>query len=305
MIVTPGHRWRNAINNKVRGVMIADGRLGAEATALPVLESKGMTKAEAASPRSYEAGDVLSFHGRLDAVNAKAGTARTVVSVDEEHGLVTLRNSKGGLYTVKASDLAGRFDSPAFSLGRHKNLELREGDRLVFTRTVREAEVTAQQPAQVLRFDEETVTLRTPDGERRFARDDLALTSLTHAYAITSPAAQGRTAPDVIAVIDAREKSLSSQPSFYVGISRSADTLTVVTDDRAKTTSALQRNAGIKTSAIDATRDIDEVTGLDRPAMGAEPVGEPTRASKTENAVTPRGALEHDRDLGRDQDIGL
>lgn len=280
MIVAPGHRIRSGVNAGVRQTMIAEGRLGRAAARLPVLQVKDLTRAEAASPRSYAAGDILSFHGRLDAVNAKKGAVRTVVSVDEPRGLVTLRNSKGGLQTIKTDRLAGRYESASFSLNREETLEIREHDKLLFTRSEREGDIAALTYARVKSFDETTVTVDIGGQEKVFARDAPALRSLTHGYVITSHASQGKTASHVIAAIDSTERNLASQTAFYVSISRSAEFLAVVVDDKGKALGALLRNAGLKSSALEAKARIEAVTGLDEPpsksAGGAERDGAPS-----------------------------
>ena len=275
LIVAPGHRVRTDINNAIRSQMIEDGRLGTKPTSLPVLQAKDMTRAEAVSPRTYQPGDVLVFHSRLAALNARAGATRTVVAIDEKRGRVTLQNERGGRQTLPLERLMGRHASAPFSLAREESLEIREQDKLLITRSDRDRGLAALDQAQVKSFDDKTVTLDLKGVEQAFERSDPALQSLTYGYAITSHAAQGKTAQDVVAVIDSRERMLTSQVGFYVSVSRSADTLATIVDDKAKVLGALQRHTGMKSSALDALQRMEAITGLDQPAsMDDRPSGD-------------------------------
>ena len=100
LIVAPGHRVRTDINNEIRRDLVGTGRLGQEATHVPVMQARNLTAVEATSPRSYQLGDKLVFHARLNAVNAKKGVVREVIAIDEQRGRITLRNMKGGVQTV-------------------------------------------------------------------------------------------------------------------------------------------------------------------------------------------------------------
>lgn len=316
LIVAPGHRLRTAINFGVRKEMMRDGRLSAETAKLPVWQAKDLTRAETTSPRSYQKGDLLIFHARLDALNAKKHSVREVVHVDEERGLITIRNTRGREQTLKADQLAGRFDSAPFSLNREEELDVRRGDTLLFTRSDADKEIAALDQTKVLGFDETTVTLEMRGGAKTFERSDPALRSLSHGYAITSHAAQGKTADDVISVMDSKDRALTSQTGFYVSISRSADTMALIVDDKSRVMNALLRNSGIKSSALDTKARIEALTGLDKDPVdagddrgmgdtdaapdkpGIEPLtGEPERSGSDDKAPGMDDDMPLDRDM--------
>lgn len=76
---------------------------------------------------------------------------------------------------------------------------------------------------------------------------------IAHAYVDTAFAAQGRTADHVIIHADSKATNLVDQKSFYVGISRAKESATIVTDDRAKLTSAIIERAGVVQTAPSQT----------------------------------------------------
>lgn len=278
LIVAPGHRLRGEINTSIREEMISEGRLGSEAMSLDVSLHKDMTRAEAESTRSYEAGDILKFHRRVERLNVKPGHERRVVSVDHERGVVTIINSRGREQTLPLHKLTGKEGALPYSLMQRSKLDLREGDRLMFSRSDPSSGIAALDRASVMSFDEKTVTLQINGEPKTFDRSDPALQSLTHAYAVTSHASQGQTAKEVITVIDSSERALTSQTAFYVGISRSADTLAVVVDDKQRTLDALHRNTGLKSSAIEADARMEALTGLDQ---------EPSKTASEQDGATP------------------
>lgn len=294
MIVAPGHRLRQEINAGIRESLIKQGRLGADETQLKTMPGKDMTRAEAMSPRAYEAGDVMKFQSRLQAIGAWKGDIRTIVSVDEKRGRVVIENTKGGRRNVALSTLVGRYDMAPFTLHRPDQLAIRNDDKVLFTRTDRGNGIAALDQAQVRSFDKDTVTLDM-DGElRTFARNDPALQSLTHAYAITSHASQGKTANDVVAVLDSSDRMLTSQVGFYVSVSRSADTLALIVDDKEKVADSLNRNAGLKSSALDTVNRIEDLTGLDKDPSSE--VGDDHTASVEQDTLAAK-SIEHTDDV--------
>ncbi len=315
MIVAPGHRLRQEINAGVRDQLIEEGQLGPDETKIDTLATKDMTRAEAMSPRAYAGGDVLRFQSRLHALDARKGDIRTIVSVDEKRGRVTVEDTKGGRRTVKLSSLVGRYDMAPFTLHQRDTLALRENDKVLFTRSDKASDVAALDQARVKSFDNETITLDLEGQDRTFDRSDSVLQSLTHAYAITSHASQGKTANDVVAVLDSSDRMLTSQVGFYVSISRSADTLALVVDDKEKVTDALNRNTGLKASALDAVERIESMTGLDQDPIDlsdkekGSSVEQETEASKSiesrDSSEQDMTELEDDTSPIPDQEISL
>ncbi|MEM9838023.1 MAG: MobF family relaxase [Pseudomonadota bacterium] len=310
LIVAPGHRLRKAINEQIRGRMAESGALGTERTTLSTSTQKDITRAEALSARSYQEGDILSFHRRVDALNVKCGDSRTIVAIDEAKGTVTLKNSRGGIQTVPIRKLIGKRDDLPFSIMTKSETQLRPGDRMMFTRTAKESGIASLDRADIVRFDDSSVTLKLGGEQKSFNRSDPALASLTHAYAVTSHASQGQTAKDVIAVVDSSERQLTNQAAFYVGISRSADTLALVVDDKERVMDTLHRNTGLKSSSTEAAARMESLTNLDKDPVahnadqgsGAENTQE-SQVAQTQDNPTEASHDEPDRDLGTEMSL--
>ena len=79
---------------------------------------------------------------------------------------------------------------------------------------------------------------------------DPRLRHLDHAWASTVHAFQGRTIDNVIAAMKARHPHLTTQKSFYVGISGTHDRAEVVTDDAAELRAHIQAVTGGRIAAL-------------------------------------------------------
>jgi ATP-dependent exoDNAse (exonuclease V) alpha subunit len=134
-----------------------------------------------------------------------------------------------------------------------QRLELRVGDHIRFTRNDREAGRVNGARAEVQSVDAErrTAIVRGPRGQVQILRLDVARDRhIAHGYVDTAFAAQGRTADHVIFHADSRATNLVDQKSFYVGISRARESVTILTNDRSKLIAAISERAGTVQTAI-------------------------------------------------------
>lgn len=308
MFIAQSHYQRGLLNTEIRRELLAENKLGQEETIIKTLRARDMTKTEALSGRTYETGDILAFHGRNKATNAYPGNRRTVERINESKGTVTLSDSRGHTKTVTLKSLAGSKDWISYSLNRQESLSLREHDKLLFTRSHKEAGIAAHDQAIVKSFDKKTVTLTMDGKDRVFQRSEPALQSLTHGYAITSHAAQGKTAQNVVTLQDSREKLLTSQVGFYTDVSRSADNLAVITNDKQGLQNQLLLNTGLNVSALDTAKKIGEISGLNKPAAGLAPSEERGQTSSLDNQ-TSQGVDQSEGKTPQDQtkeiDMGI
>ena len=106
--------------------------------------------------------------------------------------------------------------------------------------------------AKIMAIDDRYVTLKTSFGaEHRLAHDDPMLKRFDLAYALNAHMAQGLTSDRGIAVMDSRERNLSNQQAFLVTITRLRDGLTLYVDNSARLEAAIERNPGMKRSALE------------------------------------------------------
>jgi len=252
IIVEPSREGRDALTADIRASLSRSGALTGPTVMVESLASKGLTRAEARDPQSYDKGDVVRFTQDYADKGVTKGEAYRVESVNPGKAAVALRSEDGREVDWRLRQWgAGKVQ--AFETQR---LELRTGEIIRFTRNDREMGRTNGARGTVTAIDEQarTATIRGSRGQTQTLNLDAARDRhIAHAYVDTAFAAQGRTADHVIIHADSRAANLVDQKSFYVGISRAKQSATVFTNDRVKLVSAINERAGIVQTAIPPT----------------------------------------------------
>lgn len=249
LIVEPSREGRDALTADIREALIRSGALQGPTVSLESLAAKGLTRAEARDPLSYDRGDTVRFARDYLDKGVARGEAFRVERVDPAKAAIALRSEDGREVDWRLR----QWGAGKVQLFEPRRLELRAGDSIRFTRNDREAGRVNGARADVLAVDAaaRTATVRDSRGRIRTLHIDAARDRhIAHGYVDTAFAAQGRTADHVIVHADSRAANLVDQKSFYVGISRARLTATVVTDDRAKLVSAINERTGLVQTAL-------------------------------------------------------
>lgn len=249
IVIEPSREGRDALTADIRQALWRSGKLGARAVTLESLVNKGLTRAEARDPLSYDRGDVVRFARDYADKGVVRGEAFRVEGVDAAKAAIALKSEDGRAVDWRLRQWgAGKVQ--AFEPQR---LELRVGDRIRFTRNDRDAGRVNGARAEVTSIDEarRTATVRGARGRVQILRLDAARDRhIAHGYVDTAFAAQGRTADHVIIHADSRAANLVDQKSFYVGISRARESVTILTNDRGRLITAINERAGTVQTAI-------------------------------------------------------
>ncbi len=208
LAVSPTHAQGDAITERVRGLLKAEGLLGADERELPRLEPLHWTEAERAANPREGAGLVARFV--RPGAGFRAGQEAPLASVPDD-------------------------TPPAlFQVCRRGTIRLAPGDRVRATAGVTSLEGARVDNGTALTVEgftgEGAVLLRTASGLRRTLAPGEGL-HLRHGYCSTSHSAQGMT-EDVVLVAMGRESfpALSAEAA-YVSCSRGRHSCTVYTDD--------------------------------------------------------------------------
>lgn len=249
LVIEPSREGRDALTADIRAALTKSGALSGPAVAVESLVNKGLTRAEARDPLSYDRGDVVRFTRDYADKGVARGEAYRVEAVDPAKAAIALRSEDGREVDWRLRQW-GACKVQVFEAQR---LELRVGDSVRFTRNDREAGRVNGARAQVTAVDVEarTATVRGSRGQVQTLHIDAARDRhIAHGYVDTAFAAQGRTADHVIIHADSKATNLVDQKSFYVGISRAKESATIVTDNRAKLVSAINERTGAVQTAI-------------------------------------------------------
>jgi len=249
LVIEPSREGRDALTADIRRALVQSGALTGPAVAVESLANKGLTRAEARDPMSYDKGDVVRFTRDYADKGVTRGEAYRVESIDPAKAAIVLKSEDGREVDWRLRQW-GAGNSQAFA---PQPLDLKSGDSIRFTRNDREAGRVNGGRGEVVVVDGQTRTaiIRTPSGKTETLNLDAARDRhIAHAYVDTAFAAQGRTVDHVIIHADSKATNLVDQKSFYVGISRAKESATIFTNDRGKLVSAINERAGQVQTAI-------------------------------------------------------
>ena len=248
LLVAPTHELRAEINAAVREALAAEGVLRGRALRIERLVNLGMTRAEKADVRNYREGDTVVPNQDLMNFRVKRDDALIVTGTDEDR--VVLLHPDGKPRHVAPQQRYYRYRLDVYET---REIEIRAGDRIRWTRNDRKRELVNGEQSEVVAIGRERVRFRRADGRTfSLAQDDPQIRHIDHAWSSTVHGAQGSTADGVIAVLDSGHGALADQSTFYVEISRARDSAVVLTDNREQLVEVLEAHTGERATALEA-----------------------------------------------------
>ena len=289
-LMAPSHDLRERINDIIRQRLIRDGAIMGPALKAERLVSLGYTRVEKVLAANYAAGNVVAFHRSYKRLGIEKGDELRVDGIDRRAGVVNLKGKDGSVVVWDPYRLAGR--TGGVEVYRVDAIELRQGDRIRWSRNDTRHELVNSATAEVTAVKGGTVTLRLEDGRvLDMRKDDPQLRHVDRAWASTVHAFQGRTVDTVIAAMEANHPHLTTQKTLYVEISRARDRAELVTDDRNALRGHLEAATGERIAALEAVEPEPAETREPRPesARGRDGDAPNTRERVTEKTHEPRG----------------
>ncbi|WP_422345399.1 MobF family relaxase [Parasphingorhabdus sp.] len=255
LIVEPSREGRDTLTDEIRKQLAKSGVLTGSAIEAQSLVNKGLTRVEARDFASYSKGDVIRFTKDYAHKGVSRGESYCVAKIDPAKAAIALKSEDGRDIDWRLRQW-GTGKSQAFAT---QTMELKTGDRIMFTRNDRELDRINGQRVEVKAIDQEarTAVIKTTNGKTQtLALDNSRDSHIRHAYVETAFAAQGRTADHVMVHADSKATNLIDQKSFYVAISRAKHSVAIYTNDEAKLVSALNERAGnVQTAIADKSMD--------------------------------------------------
>ncbi len=133
-----------------------------------------------------------------------------------------------------------------FDVGEKRNVKVASGDRLLLQANWRKKFVNG-----------ELVEVKAISGDSIVLADGRVIPAdyrtFTHGYAVTSHAAQGKTADEVLVVASSRSLPAINQQQFYVSISRGRDSCRIFADDKDLLRSHVTRSSA-RIAAVEAVQ---------------------------------------------------
>jgi conjugative relaxase-like TrwC/TraI family protein len=255
-IYASGRNLRGQVNDAVQTGLKANGELGPGSLRLNVLSRINLTREEMRYSRSYAVGMVLEVDRRQRGQGLQKGRYE-VVETDPTRERVMLQNERGKRFEFRPGQMRPQGEQDPLRLFEVRPLEIHDGDRIRWTATDHKRGLLNADQARIVAVDPKGVTVKTSLGaEHLLGLRDPMLERLDLAYALNAHMAQGLTSDRGIAVMDSRERNLANQQTFLVTITRLRDGLTLFVDNAGKLEAAVERNPGMKRSALETVNQL-------------------------------------------------
>lgn len=224
LVISPTHKQGEAVTKDIRDRLRSTGKISKKEVAVLCLSNLNFTEAQKSDWRNFEPGQLVQFNQNLRGV--KRGDLLKVK--DAKDGKVIL--SGNGKSIELPTNKAEHFD-----VYHQKEIGLSKGDKVQITRNgfdEQEKRLNNGQALDVVSVsDKGKIILRNAQSKARYVVDrDFG--HLTHAYCVTSHAAQGKTVDEVFIAQPASTFSATDAKQFYVSVSRGRDAVSIYTDDR-------------------------------------------------------------------------
>ncbi len=249
-VITPGHDDRKLTNTLIRDGLKKEGSLVGQDQSFSVLTAKSMTKVERSHATNLDTGDVLRF-GQRESSHIKGGEYFTIVAINKDHSLLTLRGETGNKVT---------WQIPTFDKKRLNSIEvfkreeraLQVGDMIRWARSDKTNGLLATEAAKITAIEKDKITAELANKEKfTFDSNKDQFKHWDHGYAATVYAVQGKTKDIILAHMESFRGNLTNQPSFLVALTRAVNTFRLYTDDAKKLLKTVERNTGIKLSSLE------------------------------------------------------
>lgn len=237
LVVAPTHEEGRKVTESIRTHLFAKGVLKAnKTTTMPQRIPLKWTSAEKTDAARYEPGLLVKFHQNVSSQDGGM-TRGDIFRVKEAREGGVLMTSPQGRTCLLPMEKAKHF-----SVYRESKLDVAVGERIRITENGRAQDGKYRLDNGRLA----TVKKITLDGDLVLENGrviDHAFGHLTHGYAVTSYAAQGKTVDTVILSMGSQSAPAMNARQFYVDASRGRHQVMAFTDDKKALRTAVQRPA--------------------------------------------------------------
>ncbi len=258
MLLTSGHKLRAEVLDLVRAGLIAEGRLGADTLTLQTFENLNLTTQQMKQLSSYAPGQLLEVFRYQPSIDLAPGRYE-VRGIDPDSRQVEVARD-GSRQRFDPTHLSN--SAKGLALKVPSQIEVREGDRLLWTTNDKAKGIANGTTVDVLKLSENGLTVGNTKGEWQMEAGDRLSQSLAHGRVINMHRAQGMTYYRTISVIDSLDRLLNSVSLFYVLNSRAREDSAIHMDDKDAVARSIESHKGATPNAMDLC---PEMKGLGEP----------------------------------------
>ena len=273
LLVSPTWAEIEAVTEKVREALKAEGMVNRNEKTLCIFDSLSWTEAQKKNTSQYEPGQRLRFVRKTrDFDRGETVEIKAVV----ENGL-RVRRPDGS-----EADFIPQTATASFDVGEARELKVAAGDWLL---------LQANHGKEFI--NGERVQVRESNGGRITLIDGRVLpatfNTFTHGYAVTSHSSQSKTVDDVLLVASSRSFGAVNREQFYVSISRGRKHVQVFTDDAEllarRVTDSHERKAAVELQGL--RDDLAKLGFLQQPQQEEDTVTPATTVGQDFRTVRP------------------
>jgi ATP-dependent exoDNAse (exonuclease V) alpha subunit len=235
LIVSPDNESRQALNKAVREELKLSGP---EFRQQILVARQDLTREDRKIAGSYRPDDVIKFHKNNKTLGVERGEYLTVIAVDRENNLLTVRHGD----RLKTYDPERAYGVQAYERSERV---FAEGERVQLSAPWKSKGIANRQTGTLERVSENgDAVLRMDKDERRVRFNLNDMKHLDYGYAVTSFSSQGATVEMVLINIEtqnSRVRKLIDQRFAYVAVSRAESDAKVFSDNNNMLTQALNR----------------------------------------------------------------
>jgi conjugative relaxase-like TrwC/TraI family protein len=271
LILTPANETRNEINTKLREELIKRKELDKTTnTTLNVLKSKNITDKEKLFAQNYEKNDIIIFNKDYKSLSIEKDEKLKVIDRDKES--IVLQKPNGNQTTILS---LYKINPKTLEIYTEEKKELLKNEQIRFTKNDKTHNLINSHTAKVTDINnkQNTINLKL-DGNKTITLPQTDLKHFDYAYSSTAYSSQGKTANNVIAVMESYRKNLTNQQTFYVEISRAKNQAFLITDNKEKLQQTLEKQTGEKISVL-----------TDKEISKSPPTQEQTKSLEKENNI--------------------
>jgi ATP-dependent exoDNAse (exonuclease V) alpha subunit len=148
---------------------------------------------------SYRPGDSIRFHTNLPTLKVKSGHVRTVIEINRDENILSMKLEDGPAQRFLAFN---PFKRSSLSVFESQERPFAVGDRIQFTTPWKEKGIASRETAKIEQLENNgNIAVRLETG-RRVAWNLKEYNYLDHAYATTSHSSQGMTVDRVLIHVD-------------------------------------------------------------------------------------------------------
>ncbi|HEX4121787.1 MAG TPA: MobF family relaxase [Verrucomicrobiae bacterium] len=238
LLVSPTWSEIEAVTEKVRQTLKADGIISQQEEPVAVFDSLSWTEAQRRNVSQYEPGQRLRFFRKTKHFD-RGEMVEVMATV--ENGLRVRRPDGTEVNFIPASTAS------SFDVGEARELRVAAGDWLLLQANHGKEFVNGER-VQVRDIQIGRIALtdgRVLPGE---------FNAFTHGYAVTSHSSQSKTVDEVLLVASSKSFAAVNREQFYVSISRGRERVHVFTDDAEllarRVTDSHERKAAVELQAL-------------------------------------------------------